>query len=610
MNKKITLTIIIGLMIFFINAQNTQPHNQKKYIQGVNGTINIEYSSLAILTAIINKNLPNGKEYNPNPDGEDLQRDFEIFKNIYGYKNLQILEYNIETQQELIIEKIKKASLPKTINEVGEKIAQKNLKRHIKVLASDSLQGREVGHPGEFMAAEYISNHFKSIGIPPYKDSTYYQKIPLEQRKIKKAIIEVDGAIYSYKKDFYTYPNFSQTQINSNEIVFLGYGLDTKNYSDYNTDVEGKVILVFSGEPKDEEGNYLVSGGEKISPESNWKFKLKKAKEKGVKAVLFITENYQENYERSEHKIDHPGVSLTQKEEPIPFFYIGKDVVDNILGKNKTEKIKKKIKTKKRSLSKTINKKVILTTKNKDTFFEGNNVLGFIEGSDPELKEEIIVITAHYDHIGVIDGLIHNGADDNATGTAAVLEIASAFQLAKKSGINFKRSILCLPNSAEEKGLLGSYYYVENPEFPLENTITCLNVDMIGRMDDFHPNDSNYVYLIGSDKLSTDLHKTSQKSNEKYVNMDIDYTFNDPKDPNRFYYRSDHYNFAKKNIPSIFYFSGVHEDYHKHTDTMDKLVYEKVEKTTRLIFYTAWELANLEKRPEVDRENDFKLNRY
>ena len=169
---------------------------------------------------------------------------------------------------------------------------------------------------------------------------------------------------------------------------------------------------------------------------------------------------------------------------------------------------------------------------------------------------------------------------------------------------------MCFPNSAEEKGLLGSYYYVENPEFPLSNTIACLNVDMIGRMDKFHPNDSNYVYLIGSDKLSTDLHNISETSNKKYVNMDIDYTFNDPNDPNRFYYRSDHYNFAKKNIPSIFYFSGVHEDYHKHTDTMEKLVYEKVEKTARLIFYTAWELSNAEKRPQVDKENDFKLNRY
>ena len=496
------------------------------------------------------------------------------------------------------------------IDSIGDQITIQNLKKHIMVLASDSLEGREVGQPGELKAAEYMSNYFKKIGIPPYKDSTYYQTIPLEKRTLESAGINIGGVQYEFKKDFYTYPNFSQKQIKSKDILFLGYGIDSKNYSDYNTNTEGKVIIVFNGEPKDGDGNYLVSGGKERCPEANWKIKLNKAKEKGVEAILFITDNYTSNYERVEHKIEHPGVSLIQKEEPIPFFYISEEMANDILGRKKTEKFKKKIKIKKQTFHKTINKDVVLETKNKDTFFSGKNVLGFIEGTDPELKNEIIVITAHYDHIGIVDGLIHNGADDNATGTAAILEIAAAFQLAKKSGHDFKRSILCFPNSAEEKGLLGSYYYVENPEFPLEKTITCLNVDMIGRMDEFHPNDSNYVYLIGSDKLSTDLHNISEKSNKKYINMDLDYTFNDPNDPNRFYYRSDHYNFAKKGIPSIFYFSGVHEDYHKHTDTMEKLVYEKVEKTARLIFYTAWELSNAEKRPTVDKENEFKLNRY
>jgi len=496
------------------------------------------------------------------------------------------------------------------IETIGESITIENLKAHITVLASDSLEGREVGQPGELMAADYMSNYFKNIGIPPYKDSTYYQLIPLEKRELKEVSIKIDEVEYSFREDFYTYPNFGSTQINSEEIIFLGYGIDTKKYSDYNINVEGKVVVIFNGEPKDKGGNYIVSGGKERCPESSWRFKLNKAKEKGVSAIFFITENYKSNYETAEHKIEEPGVSLSKKEEPIPFFYISKDMADDILGKNKIEKFKKKIKSKKRTENKVFNKKIVLTTQNKDNFFSGKNVLGFIEGTDPKLKNEIIVITAHYDHIGIIDGLIHNGADDNATGTAAILEIAAAFQLAKKSGYEFKRSILCFPNSAEEKGLLGSYYYVENPEFSLENTIACLNVDMIGRMDEFHPNDSNYVYLIGSDKLSTDLHNISEKSNKKYINMSLDYTFNDPNDPNRFYYRSDHYNFAKKGIPSIFYFSGVHEDYHKHTDTMEKLVYEKVQKTAKLIFYTAWELSNAEKRPKVDKENDFKLNRY
>ena len=496
------------------------------------------------------------------------------------------------------------------IDVVGNQITADKLKEHITILASDSLEGREVGQPGEEMAAEYMSNYFNHIGIPPYKDSTYYQEIPLEKRVIESVNIKIGGDQYDFKDDFYTYPNFSPARIRSKDFVFLGYGIDSESYSDYNTNVEGKVIMIFNGEPIDDQGNYLVSGGKEKCPQSNWKFKLNTAKENGAKAVLFITENYQSTYERVEHKIEHPGVSLTQKEEPIPFFYISEKMANDVLGKGKTKKFKKKIKSKKKSINKVINKSIILVTKNNDNFFTGKNVLALIEGTDPELKDEIIVITAHYDHIGIIDGLIHNGADDNATGTAALLEVAAAFQLAKKLGYEFKRSVLFFPNSAEEKGLLGSYYYTENPEFPLENTIACLNVDMIGRMDEFHPNDSNYVYLIGSDKLSTDLHNISEKSNKKYVNMDLDYTFNDPNDPNRFYYRSDHYNFARKNIPSIFYFSGVHEDYHKHTDTMEKLVYEKVESIARLIFYTAWELSNAESRPRVDKDNDFKLNRY
>ncbi|MBJ05097.1 MAG: peptidase M28 [Flavobacteriales bacterium] len=493
---------------------------------------------------------------------------------------------------------------------LGSQITKEKLKAHIELLASDSLEGREVGKPGELMAAKYMSNYFSTIGIPPYKDSTYYQKIPLQEKKIKETTFKTNKKSYKHISDFYTFPNFGETQIQTNKIIFLGYGLDAENYSDYKTNVEGEVIMILNGEPKDNNGNYIISGSKEKSPNSSWRHKLNIAKKRGVKCVLFVNKNHNENYKMVEHKVEHPGVTLLGKEAPPAFFYISEDVANDILGKIKTEKIRKKIKQKKKTFNKEINLQIEMSVQIDENSFFGHNVLALIEGTDSILKNEIIVITAHYDHIGVIDGKIHNGADDNATGTAALLEIASAFQQAKDNGISFKRSVLFFPNSAEEKGLLGSYYYVENPAFPLENTIACLNVDMIGRTDKFHPKDSNYVYLIGSDKLSTDLHDISERSNKKYINMDIDYTFNDPNDPNRFYYRSDHYNFAKKNIPSIFYFSGVHEDYHKHTDTTEKLIYEKVEKTARLIFYTAWELSNSKERPRVNQVNEFKLDRH
>ena len=228
------------------------------------------------------------------------------------------------------------------------------------------------------------------------------------------------------------------------------------------------------------------------------------------------------------------------------------------------------------------------------------NVLAFIEGSS--IPEEILVISSHYDHVGIDDeGNIYNGADDDGSGTVAILEIAEAFKKAQEDGYAPKRSILFLNVTGEEKGLVGSKFYSENPVFPLANTVANLNIDMIGRIGEGMENAGDYVYLIGSDKLSTELHEISEEVNRKYLNMNLDYTFNDENDPNRFYYRSDHYNFAKHDIPVIFYFNGVHEDYHRHTDTPDKIEYDLLEKRAKLVFLTAWEVANRDQRPFVDK---------
>lgn len=231
-------------------------------------------------------------------------------------------------------------------------------------------------------------------------------------------------------------------------------------------------------------------------------------------------------------------------------------------------------------------------------YIKGENIIGYIEGTD--LKDELLVITAHYDHLGTKeDSLIYNGADDNGSGTSSIMEIAQAFMLAKKEGNGPRRSVLIMPVSGEEKGLLGSKYYADNPIYPLENTIANLNVDMIGRIDDYHDN-PDYVYLIGSDRLSTELHQISEDVNKQYINLELDYKFNEEDDPNRYYYRSDHYNFAKNNIPVIFYFNGVHADYHKTSDTVDKIHFGKIQKISRYIFLTAWELANRNERPKLD----------
>ncbi|MGA9270429.1 MAG: M28 family metallopeptidase [Lutimonas sp.] len=226
------------------------------------------------------------------------------------------------------------------------------------------------------------------------------------------------------------------------------------------------------------------------------------------------------------------------------------------------------------------------------------NVLAYILGSD--FPEEVLVISAHYDHLGMKGELVFNGADDNASGTSAVMEIAEAFQTALEDGHRPKRSILFLHLTGEESGLYGSKYYVSHPVFKIENTVTNLNIDMIGRVDPKHGDKPEYIYLIGSDRLSEELHELAENVNEEYFDLKLDYTFNKENDPNRFYYRSDHYNFAQMGVPVIFFFNGEHEDYHRTTDTPEKINYDLLKLRTEYIFYTAWELANRPDRVAVD----------
>ncbi len=300
------------------------------------------------------------------------------------------------------------------------------------------------------------------------------------------------------------------------------------------------------------------------------------------------------------HYIESPAMMLDignkAAAKKLTNFYISSKMADEIL-KESGETIA--------SLKKKITKKTVtiycktqfdLDMHRKIEKLSSENVLGFIEGTDK--KEEVVILTAHYDHIGIDENSneVYNGADDDGSGTVAIMEIAEAFALAKADGNGPRRSILIMPVAGEEKGLLGSEYYAQNPVYPLEKTVADLNIDMIGRLDKKHADNPNYVYVIGSNRLSTELHDINENVNSTYTKLELDYQFNKEDDPNRFYYRSDHYNFAKNNIPVIFYFNGVHEDYHKVTDTVDKINYSKMEKITQLVFHTAWELANQEKK--------------
>jgi Zn-dependent M28 family amino/carboxypeptidase len=235
---------------------------------------------------------------------------------------------------------------------------------------------------------------------------------------------------------------------------------------------------------------------------------------------------------------------------------------------------------------------VALTVDKKRLALHSSNVLGLLEGTD--LKDEYVILSAHYDHLGRRGNTIWYGADDDASGTTSILELAKAFSKAKADGKGPRRSILFMTVSGEEKGLWGSDYYSSHPVYPLNKTTADLNIDMVGRIDPSrkYGDSANYIYVIGDDKLSSDLKPVSEAINKKNTKLELDYKYNDPKDPERIYYRSDHYNFAKHGVPVIFYFSGLHADYHKPTDTPDKINYDLMKKRILLVFYTAWEMAN------------------
>jgi hypothetical protein len=466
-----------------------------------------------------------------------------------------------------------------------------DLSRHLHIIASDEYEGRETGKKGQKMAMNYLINEFQNFGIKPYNKDSYTQSFKLIEQKNTNIDVSINDKTFLVNKDFSFSPNVYSNRLLEGDVVFVGYGIETSEYNSYkNIDVKGKAVYILNGKPK------------KSKTEKEWKMKekIKLAKSKGAVAVFYHIENYNEVLEKYEHYFSKPKMKLIEDvdDEAIAVIKLNRKMADEFFVNEKVslKKITKKGLKKPISFS----KKYKLEINRPTTNLISENVLAYIPGTSK--KDELVVLTAHYDHIGIDDSLVFNGADDDGTGTVTLIELAEAFIKAKNDGFENKRSILIMPVSGEEKGLLGSKFYTNNPVYPLENTVVNLNIDMIGRYDKEHEADSNYVYLIGSDKLSSTLHKVSEKVNELYINTTLDYRFNDENDPNRFYYRSDHYNFAKNNIPVIFYFSGVHEDYHKSTDTVEKIDFNKTEKIARLVFHTAWEIINREERIEVDVE--------
>lgn len=487
------------------------------------------------------------------------------------------------------------------------------LKEHLDTLSSDAFEGRETGQPGIKKAATYISNYFESLDLPKIGDeSSYFQNVQITFTRGSNTEMFVNGNRYKHLWDFLSFSdkNKNLAKFSTDEVVFLGYGIDDPRYSDYRgVNVKDKVILIYDGEPVNQDSMSIITKSKNLSHWSRFpKNKLIAARNNGVKLVLIIEDDIKAELNKNRSKLLGGSMSLGDKSvfsEPIAnSVSISTNIAKDLLGDDLGEviKLRDRIKRKAKPGKVVLHSTLEFEQDIRRDLLEGVNILGFIEGSSK--KDEIVIVSAHFDHVGKKGDDVFNGANDNASGTSTVLEIAEAFAEAKKNGEGPKRSVLCLLVSGEEKGLLGSAYYTDKPVFPLENTVVDINVDMVGRSDVKYENNPDYIYVIGSDRLSSELHQINESANQRYTQLTLDYTYNAESDPNRFYFRSDHYNFAKNGIPAIFYFNGTHEDYHRPSDTAEKINFDQMRKTGQLIFHTAWDLANREKRISVDVNKD------
>lgn len=497
----------------------------------------------------------------------------------------------------------------------SQSINKDNAYKHLSVLASDAYEGRETGKKGGWMAADYIRDFFKSLGLKGPVNGAYFQPIEMASYSLSQ-ILTVDGQPEEALKDFYVMPYQVSSDgfaFNASKVLFVGYGLTKEGYNDYEgQDVSGKVVmLIKAGDPS---GTATTRNAA-----SALNTKLKYLNDHKAAAVLVIDTDVDNLPEQLKSYLQKDEVMMKTKEnlerlntqKGIPVVNISTALANKLFKVSNTnlDAVKKKIAESGKPASQELAIPVTASAKKLEEKVRAENVLGYMEGSDPKLKNELLVLTAHYDHIGITpevkgEDKINNGADDDGSGTTGILMLAEAFSKAKKAGKGPKRSILFMTVTGEEKGLLGSEWYSEHPVFPLEKTIANLNIDMIGRGDKDHASDNNFVYIIGSDMLSTDLDRIGKKANKDYVGLKLDERYNNRTDPNRFYYRSDHYNFAKHGIPVIFYFNGVHDDYHQPGDEISKIDFPMLAKRAKLVYFTAWELANGAKKPVVDKNED------
>ena len=446
-------------------------------------------------------------------------------------------------------------------------ITANDLKKHLFIVASKEMEGRETATPGQRKAAAYIENHFKEVGLQPGNNGSYQMYFDVYQDSLTDATLEVNGKAFQLDKDFNPSIGNIPATLRFSEVVMIG-----ANSTDSlkNANLAGKLVMIVGNVPSARRGQ---GGG-----------LLALLQSKGIAGILSVSNVFPRTSPLS--RKGNQSINAFKRALAPQQYSISENVARAITG-SAYDLVKED-----NAVVKTFPANVLLEVKKATLTAQSSNVVGVLPGTD--LKDEYLFITAHYDHLGKRDTVIYYGADDDGSGTVGVLELAEAFAKAKAAGKGPRRSIVFMTVSGEEKGLWGSEHYASNPIFPLDKTTADLNIDMIGRSDTERPGDTtNYVYVVGDDKLSSELKPISESVNKKYTKLELDYKFNDPNDKNFIYYRSDHYNFAKQGVPIIFYYDGMlGADYHKPTDTPEKINYPLLAKRAQLVFYTAWEMAN------------------
>jgi hypothetical protein len=507
----------------------------------------------------------------------------------------------------------------------AENISSAQLKDYLYFVASDEMEGRDTPSRGLDLTAKFIATQLSRWGVKPAgEDGSYFQKIVLKRNAIDPAnsFVQINGEKFPYGVDYYRYPGSTAESV-SGPAVYAGNGwvIKAKNINPFDgLDVKGKVVLLL-GEGQGGRGTLvpmpagITADDLKGEKGVDWSDGVTYAKNNGAAAVVVLpSPAIAAGWGNLRQFLGRGGLRPEKLQAgggmnvALPTYVISTHAAEALFAGESANPLTGAAK----SFELSAGKQLSITTITKAETLMTQNVVGLIEGSDPVLKDEMVAVGAHYDHVGTNPNApgpdkIWNGADDDGSGTVAILSMAEALAKSPKKP---KRSILFVWHCGEEKGLWGSEYFNKFPTVDIKKVITQLNIDMIGRSrktDDTNPKNKdlagdNEVYVIGSEMMSSTLGSIIKGINGAYLNLNYNTRYDDPKDTNRFFFRSDHFNYALNGIPITFWFDGVHEDYHQPGDEPQKIDYPKMEKITRTIFLTMWQVADLKVRPAVDKQ--------